>query len=67
MTSNESAELSPEQRKRRRESIRNALASSRLSGGNPTPETISNLDAYEMGQVTIDELVEAVIKRKRQT
>lgn len=64
MTANESSEQGQQ---RRRDSVRNALASSRLSGGSPTPETVSNLDAYVRGQVTIDELVDGVIKRQRQT
>jgi hypothetical protein len=66
MTANEPSELTPEQKERPRESVRGALASSYLSGGIPTPEAISNLEAYIQGQATIDELVEAAINRHRQ-
>lgn len=63
MTTQQSSEITPEQQQRRCDSVKNALASSRLSGGKPSAEAIRNLDAYAQGQVTIDALVEAVVKR----
>lgn len=67
MTTPNPSELTLEQQALRRTSVRNALASSQLSGGRPTPEIIANLEAYAQGQVTIEALLEAAQSRHRRT
>lgn len=50
-------------RQRRLQSIKNALASSSLEGGQPSPELIADLMKYANGDAKIDDLIEQVKAR----